>query len=138
MDGDANDVEQALNYGADDCIAGSFEPRLFLAKVRALLRRFSTDDLTPKISVGDFTLYPDRLELFSGAKKSVTATECKIVAALMKHPNQTVGASTLSSEPGKLRAFIKKLRQKLDDVDHTLIQVDKGIGYRFAQQALKP
>lgn len=89
VNGDANDVEQALDYGADDCITGSFEPRLFLAKVRALLRRFGPDDLTPKISAGDFTLYPDHLELcINGAKKSVTATECKILAALMKHPKQ--------------------------------------------------
>lgn len=134
-----DNIVKALDSGADDFLSKPFEPRVLLAKARALLRRTELQAFDPdseKISVGKIELDPVQLELFvNGVRSTLSPTECVILHKLMRHADQTLPASRLL--PGNqqtLRTFIKKLRHKLNDEECQLIQVRKGLGYAFCSE----
>lgn len=134
---DSDAIVTALDSGADDYISKPFEPRVLLAKTRALLRRGNFEE-DRKLSVGGIVLDAQYLEVFiDGIKATVSPTECEILEKLMRNPNQAIPPSRLlqSSDPTTLRTFIKKLRRKLGDTDCKLIQSIKGIGYRFCTES---
>jgi two-component system phosphate regulon response regulator OmpR len=96
-----SDVDKVvgLEMGGDDYIAKPFNPYELLARIRAVLRRRSRQDVqsppSKKIGTtlvsGDFSLDYVCSELAWRDKKTkITSTETNILKALMGHPNQTV------------------------------------------------
>ena len=135
-------IAKALEAGADDYIVKPFSPTELIARIRATLRRRSEPD---PFVLGDLAIdYARRRVRVAGRTVPLTATEYELLRVLSLAGGRVVTYDALLrqvwsgrsyGEPKKLvRAFIKKLREKLgDDADASVyIFNERSIGYRMA------
>ncbi|GHU66328.1 DNA-binding response regulator [Clostridia bacterium] len=142
---------EGLHLGADDYITKPFSLKEVAARIEALLRR-ATDDLVPlasKFTLGDGDLIVD-FEKNTVLKKqvpvSLTPSEMKILAALIKYPGKVFSRAELieitfgDEFDGYDRAIdnhIKNLRQKIEDDSKASVYVVTihGLGYTFGGES---
>lgn len=149
--GSAEDVLHGFECGADDYLSKPFELKIFLARVRGLLRRRewlknekqipeTTDDL---FSFNGKTIDFQNLEIKSGSEiVRLTLMEAKFLRHLINKAGNTVSRKEILEDVWELHEntdtraidnFIVRLRRYLED-DPTrpkyLLTV-RGIGYRF-------
>jgi DNA-binding response OmpR family regulator len=142
-----NDLLEGLRIGADDYITKPFSLKELAARSEALLRR-AADDLVPlasKFTFGGGDLIAD-FEKSTVLKKqmpvSLTPSEMKILAALIKYPGKVFTREELIETAlgdefdGYDRAVdnhIKNLRQKIEDdsKNPTYVLTVHGLGYTF-------
>ncbi|HYD83985.1 MAG TPA: response regulator transcription factor, partial [Opitutus sp.] len=86
-----------LESGADDYLAKPFEPREFLARVQALLRRHQRDEApTPTLDLGDVRIdLRERTATRNGQALTLTKTEFGLLELLAKTPGQPVSRETI-------------------------------------------
>jgi len=130
-----------LEVGADDYICKPFSPREVVARVKAVLRRTSSQE--EAIEDDRFQLHPDTASVsVHGHEISLTLVELELLKALCERPghifsrpqlmrriypdNRIVSDRTIDSHVKKLR---QKLRSISDDAEH--VQSVYGIGYKF-------
>lgn len=140
-----------LDLGADDYIPKPFNPLEVTARVRSALRRFY--DLNPSydekkdsdtLEAGPITVdLPSMSVTKDDEKISLTSTEFKILALLMKHPGriftkkqiiENVNESYVESDINSVRVHISNLRDKLGQDSgskDSCIQTVRGLGYKF-------
>ena len=129
-----------FDVGADDFITKPIKPRVFLSRVKALLRRYKSDNspVSPIVDLGDIKIDNEKHVVYKGDQ---------IIELPKKEFNLL---SLLSSKPGKvfkrevildmiwgeevvvgdrtIDVHIRKLREKLGD---DYIKTVKGVGYKF-------
>jgi two-component system phosphate regulon response regulator PhoB len=139
-----SDIVTGLELGADDYITKPFSPKVFLARVRAVLRRRSrqVEDESSTLRVHDLTIHPGRHEVKLGDKKiDLTSTEFKILHFLARRPGwvftrkQIVDAVHGMNYPVTDRSVdfqIVGLRKKLGEAGD-YIETIRGVGYRFKE-----
>ena len=147
--GEETDRIIGLELGADDYIPKPFFPRELLARMKAVMRRVSTegneklakDDRI--IKAGGLTLDRATHTVFLGdAEIELSSTEYKILEALMKKPNVVMSRDQImSTARGKdfmafdrsIDVHISKLRAKLEVDPHfpKRIKTVWGTGYMF-------
>jgi two-component system KDP operon response regulator KdpE len=144
------DTEKAalLDGGADDYLTKPFSTIEFMARVRALLRRFQFSAARPDVveismSFGEFTVDPQRRRIErQGQPIHLTRTEWELLRAFIEHPRQTlthrhlfqaVWGNAAGDAQQYLRVYVGHLRRKIehDPVRPRFIQTDAGVGYRF-------
>lgn len=136
-----------LNVGADDYITKPFEPVEVLARVRAMLRRYSRLGSQPAaagiITIGGVTL-DDRTKSVTveGAEVPLTPTEYAILHLLMANPGKVFSTkllyesvwqeAALGSE-GAVAVHIRHLREKIEITpsDPRYLKVVWGQGYKM-------
>ncbi|WP_407313345.1 response regulator transcription factor [Desulfosporosinus sp. SB140] len=137
---------QGLSIGADDYITKPFSPREVVARVRAVLRRTSSDTAP----LADVVAYDNGLTIdniqheirLHNQEVSLTPTEFKILGALAKHPGRVYSRGQLveivqghnfDGDDRVIDAHIKKIRQKIETTssDPKIIMTVYGIGYKF-------
>ena len=117
-----------FNSGADDYLVKPFDIQELLVRLRALMRRSTSDSPetrpsgTEKLTAGDLRLFPESLEVqIKEEVIKLTPTEFEILYCLMQHVNQAVNLSTILDEVWgyeadedvrMLRVHIGGLRQK--------------------------
>lgn len=91
-----------LNVGADDCIFGSFKPELFLAHIRALLRRrilngeLTDTDSTVISSWGPVTMnLIQRRAFWNGEKLDLRRIEFDLLSYFIRHVNKPLSRKQL-------------------------------------------
>ena len=145
--GDMDDKLKGFESGADDYLVKPFEIPELLVRIRALLRRTSATvpsaASTEILSVGDFTLIADSLEVKVKATiVKLTPTEYEILNALIQNHGQTIPLGKLLQEVWgynpdddveTLRVHIRHLRVKLEKIapDAKYIETIYGGGYRL-------
>jgi DNA-binding response OmpR family regulator len=138
-----------LDAGADDAITRPFQPPIFLARVRTLLRRVVWAGEAPEEIVTVLTGGPIELKLVSrhalvaGKPVEMTRLEFDLLAHLLKHPDRAFKREELLAAvwnyPGNVETrtldkHVEALRRKLAPCSD-MIQTVHGVGYRFAPGA---
>jgi two-component system phosphate regulon response regulator PhoB len=138
------DIVLGLEAGADDYITKPFEVPVFLARIRALLRRATmTEDGVPStpglIGMGELQVNENSYEVkCAGAPVSLTPSEFKLLVALVKNQGRVltraslidlVQGSDVSVVDRTIDTHVFGLRKKLG-VCGDLIETVRGVGYR--------
>ena len=127
-----------FEVGADDYITKPIKPRVFISRIRALLRRLETDDATGKHIVGDIEIDRERyLVIKAGKEISLPRKEFELMNLLISKPGRVFkreeilskvwGTDTIVGDR-TIDVHIRKLREKIGD---DYIKTIKGIGYKF-------
>jgi DNA-binding response OmpR family regulator len=140
------DEIRGLEMGADDYVRKPYSPRQLLARISAVMRRYSpsyANAASPLMTVGPITLDPLRHEVLQdGRKVKVTPTESRLLHLLMTHTGQVLTPGIISSHlwrddevsnTGLIKTHIHHLRQKMEQDEkspHYIVTVS-GRGYTF-------
>ena len=140
---DSQDKVHALDAGADDYVTKPFDMSEFLARLRAVLRRGSSEPADRFVTTEHFTVdLADRQVTVAGAPVRLTPTEWALLEPLVRQPGrligqwqllQTVWGPAYEKETHYLRVYLAQLRRKLepDPAHPRYLQTEPGMGYRF-------
>lgn len=128
-----------LEVGADDYISKPIKPKVFLSRIKALLRRVSRDENQQKSYVfGDLKIDVEKYEVLKSNKKiSLPRKEFELLSLLASKPNKVftreeildmVWGSDVVVGGRTIDVHVRKLREKLGD---DIISTIKGVGYKF-------
>ena len=133
-----------LELGADDYLSKPFNPRELVARVRAVLRRFSprdTDMPAHPVSVGPLRLDPATFEVtLSGQSVRLTGTELRLLEVLMRAVGQVQSRESLTERvlgrrltpyDRSIDTHVSNLRRKLGLGENGLPEIRsiRGAGY---------
>jgi DNA-binding response OmpR family regulator len=139
-DGEFDEIE-ALDTGADDFMTKPFSFPVLLARLRALLRRGSSERPV-LLRVGDLVLDPaGRSCERNGSTVHLTVREHALLEYLMRRAGSVVSktellnhvwSSDFRGDPNIVEVYIGYLRRKLDlGPFHRYITTIRGAGYRL-------
>jgi two-component system, OmpR family, KDP operon response regulator KdpE len=140
---DSQDKVHALDAGADDYVTKPFDMSEFLARLRAVLRRGSSEPADRFVTTEHFTVdLADRQVTVAGAPVRLTPTEWALLEPLVRQPGRLIGQRQLlqtvwgpayEKETHYLRVYMGQLRRKLEpDPAHPRhLLTEPGMGYRF-------
>lgn len=138
-----------LDIGADDYIVKPFSPSEVMARVRAVLRRMIQNDTSSinssenTISISNIVINLDEYTMYINDEKiSLTKKEIETMWTLVGNPNKVFTRDNLLDslwgfdyfgDSRTVDSHIKRLRAKLDKVDHPdwSIKTIWGVGYKF-------
>ncbi len=148
--GDEQDKVKGLRLGADDYLTKPFSAQELLARVEAVLRRAYIAQESQPASVmtfGDLTIDLLRRRVtIRDQEVSLTPTEYKLISHLAAHAGRVmlhedlltrVWGAEYRDELDYLRAYVRYLRQKIEDDPHhpKYILSKPGVGYMLAVPA---
>lgn len=137
-----------LELGADDYVTKPFSPREVLARVRAVLRRLSAEEVNreEKISLGNLEINLARHQVKHGGKTlELTPTEFKLLEVLAKNPGRVftrlqlidqVQGYSFEGYERTIDAHIKNLRHKIEPhpKEPRYIITVFGVGYKAGEK----
>ncbi len=143
---DEGDRVAGLDAGADDYIVKPFSTKELLARVRAVLRRRSPEQVGGAVSVGALSLDSSTYRVsFDEQPLKLGPTEFKLLHYLMKHAERVHSRSQLLDkvwgdhvfiEERTVDVHVKRLREALGANAGQMIETVRGAGYRLTAQAL--
>ena len=143
---DSYDEVSVLEQGADDFVNKPVQPRVLLARLRALLRRAQGKPADPSaLEFGALSIVAsDRSVTWRGEPCILSNTEYKLLLVLAEAAGQVLSRDALLKKmrgiefDGLDRSIdncISKLRRKFDDIDSEKIKTVWGEGYLFSPSA---
>ncbi|MFF5994340.1 MULTISPECIES: response regulator transcription factor [unclassified Lysinibacillus] len=149
---DEFDKVLGLELGADDYMTKPFSPREVIARVKAVLRRFTPTPVVEEIErsevsyeYGDLKVFPDRFEAFLGEQSlEFTPKEFELLVYLLENKNRVLTRDQLLSAVwnydfvGDTRivdVHISHLREKIEENSRkpVFIKTIRGLGYKFEE-----
>ncbi|MCP8383712.1 response regulator transcription factor [Clostridioides difficile] len=138
--GEEEDKLKGYEYGADDYITKLFSPKVLLAKVNALLRRYTTDIPKNSLSLGKiFIMVASRQVYVEDKLIDLTYKEFELLRLFMENPNQVFSREKLlnciwgydfEGNTRTVDTHIKTLRKKLGSEGHHIVTLIRS-GYKF-------
>ena len=139
--GQLNERVEGLNLGADDYVAKPFFLDELIARVHAVLRRASGEELSV-LQAGDLIVNLITREVRrAGTPIELTSREFALLTCLMNSPGRVFTRTQLCEhvwnyhhDPGTnlVDVYVQRVRKKIaDDPAAPLIETIRGVGYRF-------
>lgn len=133
------DIVKGLDSGCDDYLTKPFEFQVFLARVRALLRRERAES-EPVLKLADLALSPVTHKVTRGGKEiELTSKEYALLEYFMRNPNRVLTRTMISehvwdyhfdSMTNVIDVYVNYLRKKIDKgFEPRLIHTIRGVGY---------
>ncbi|MCW3100657.1 MAG: two component transcriptional regulator [Chthonomonadaceae bacterium] len=137
-----------LELGADDYITKPFSMRELMARVKTVLRRTHTGNLSTEsiVKVGNLTVDPNRYEVTLGDKRiELSPKEFDLLRFMATHPGQVFSRQSLLDrvwgadayvEDRTVDVHIRWLREKIEvnaSRPERLLTV-RGVGYKFRSE----
>lgn len=149
--GDAQAKVDGLDRGADDYIGKPFNPQELIARIRAMLRRFSSSALDShdrRVNFGEFVFNPERRQLTrNGRPIQLTSSEMNLLQLFVDAPYQVVDRDYIQLQLRGLRREehdrgvdigVLRLRNKIEPNPRTPIYIKTiwGKGYMFCPNSI--
>lgn len=149
--GEVFDKVLGLELGADDYMMKPFDSKELVARVKAVLRRFTPEtketELFPNEKKGEYVLYEDLLinqtnysVTYLGKQVEMPPKELELLFFLASHPNQVFTREQLLDhiwgyeyigDTRTVDVHVKRVREKIKDRANWSIATVWGIGYKF-------
>ncbi|HET8817252.1 MAG TPA: response regulator transcription factor [Pseudidiomarina sp.] len=140
---ETDDKILGLRAGADDYLGKPFDFDELVARIEALGRR-TAPSVTQTLQCGAITLDADKhLAFLDDALLELTSKEFDLLKFFLKHPNTALSRERILNKvwgthedplTNIVDVYIRRLRLKLNDVDNTLIETVRGVGYRLVHR----
>ncbi|MEO0874105.1 MAG: response regulator transcription factor, partial [Bacteroidota bacterium] len=131
----------ALETGGDDYITKPIRPRVFLSRIKALLRRggrSEREEVENTVQMGDLIIDRDRIVVLRGDESiELAKKEFELLNLLVSKPGKVFSREEIFNKVWgtdvivgnrTIDVHIRKLREKIGD---HYIKTIKGIGYKF-------
>jgi two-component system, OmpR family, alkaline phosphatase synthesis response regulator PhoP len=131
----------ALDVGGDDYITKPIRPRVFISRIKALLRRYERredEQIEEPLTVGDLIIDRDRVSVTKGDEIiELAKKEFELLYLLVSKPGKVFSREEIFNKVWgtdvivgnrTIDVHIRKLREKIGD---HYIKTIKGIGYKF-------
>jgi len=131
----------ALDVGGDDYITKPIRPRVFISRIKALLRRYERredEQREEPLTVGDLIIDRDRVSVTKGDEIiELAKKEFELLHLLVSKPGKVFSREEIFNKVWgtdvivgnrTIDVHIRKLREKIGD---HYIKTIKGIGYKF-------
>jgi len=136
---------EGLNLGADDYVTKPFHVEELIARIHAVVRRGSGQQLSV-LQAGELVLNVLTREAKLGETDvALTAREFSLLEYLMRSPGRVfprteilehVWGYDFDPSSNLVDVYIQRLREKIDpDRSRNFIETIRGVGYRFRDQA---
>ncbi len=141
--GEEADKVRGLETGADDYITKPFSTKELIARVKAVLRRYSSSTDTSIIEVNGLVLDPETYRVTAnGQDIEISPTEFKLLHFFIGHPERVYSRTQLLDhvwgenvyvEERTVDVHIRRLRKTLEPYGFDrYIQTVRSVGYRFS------
>ncbi len=138
--GAPEDIVAGFEAGADDYLGKPFDPRVLLARVRAMLRRVAPPQTAAgPLQLGEASFDPERAELITpNSRIRLTGAELALLLALAARPHEILSreylAAALEMDETNERAIdvqVTRLRRKIepDPREPRFLHTVRGKGY---------
>jgi len=139
--GAVGDRVKGLDGGADDYLTNPFELAELKARLRALLRRNSSDKAS-ELRIADLVLDPaTHLVRRGGHEIGLTAREFSLLEYFLRHQGQVITRSMAEGHlwnqdeivaSNVVDVYVRRLRAKIDEhFEPKLLETLRGCGYRL-------
>lgn len=128
-----------FEVGADDYITKPIKPRVFMSRVKALLRRLHSNTITEtSVAFGDIKIDKEKHMIYKGKQEiSLPKKEFKLFALLSSKPGKVFTREYILEQvwgdevvvgDRTIDVHIRKLREKIGE---DYFKTVKGVGYKF-------
>jgi DNA-binding response OmpR family regulator len=145
---EADTITRALEQHVEDYVVKPFNPAELVVRVYRVLKRigvFPYPTSAPLVVDSRLSVnFAERTVKLGSTTFTLTPTEAKLLYMLMRRHSETIPYDFLLRRlwprevvfEDRLHVFVHRLRSKLesDEVRHTYVNLDRGVGYRFEPQ----
>lgn len=141
--GEESDKIKGLDTGADDYITKPFSTKELLARLRAVMRRYASEEQNAIVEAGGLMLDPQTYRVTADNEPiEISPTEFRLLHFFISHPERVYSRSQLLDhvwgqnvyvEERTVDVHIRRLRRTLEPFGFDrYIQTVRSVGYRFS------